>query len=94
VCISFCVATLALGSRPRQGVARLRAKWETQEHSTCFRECKKCEGMNPHTPKWTPMLGVGVSKGLPNVQSGIAGVKTLRLEEFFISMESSWSVDV
>ncbi len=45
------VVTLALGSRPRQGVARLRAKWETQEHSTCSQECKECEGMNPHTPK-------------------------------------------
>jgi hypothetical protein len=60
------VATLALGSRPRQGVARLRAKCETREHSTCFRECKECEGMNLHTPKWTPMLGVGVPKGLSN----------------------------
>jgi hypothetical protein len=35
------------------------------------------------------MLGVGVPKGLPNLQSGIAGVKTPLLEEFFISMESS-----
>jgi hypothetical protein len=35
------------------------------------------------------MLGVGVPKGLPNLQSGIAGVKTPRLEEFFISMKSS-----
>jgi hypothetical protein len=34
------------------------------------------------------MLGVGVPKGLPNLQSGIAGVKT-PLEEFFISMKSS-----
>jgi hypothetical protein len=33
------------------------------------------------------MLGVGVSKGLPNLQSEIAEVKTPRLEEFFISME-------
>jgi hypothetical protein len=45
------VATLALGSRPRQGVTRLRAKWETREHSTCSWECKACEGMNLHTPK-------------------------------------------
>jgi hypothetical protein len=45
------VATLALDSRPKQRVARLRAKWETREHSTCFRDCKECEGMNPHTPK-------------------------------------------
>jgi hypothetical protein len=28
---TFDVATLALGSQPRQGVASLRAKWETQE---------------------------------------------------------------
>ncbi len=21
----------------------------------------QCEGMNPHTPKWTPTLGVGLS---------------------------------
>ncbi len=21
---------------------------------------RECEGMNPHTPKWTPTLGVGV----------------------------------
>ncbi len=88
------VATLALGSQPRQGVARLRAKWETREHSTCSRECKECEGMNPHTPKWTPMLGVGVPKGFPNLQSAIARFKTLFLEEFFISLESYWSVDV
>jgi len=39
-------------------------------HITCSRECKECkeckesrecEGVNPHTPKWTPTLGVGES---------------------------------
>jgi hypothetical protein len=33
-------------------------------HITRSRECKEsreCEGMNPHTPKWTPMLGVAES---------------------------------
>jgi hypothetical protein len=34
------------------------------------------------------MLGVGVSKGLPDFQSAIARVKTLRLEELFISLKS------
>jgi hypothetical protein len=34
------------------------------------------------------MLGVGVLKGLSNFQSAIAGVKTLRLEEFFISLKN------
>ncbi len=32
-----------------------------KSHITCSRECKDCEGVNPHTPKWTPMLGVGES---------------------------------
>ncbi len=58
-----------------------------ESHITCSREFKECEGMNPHTPKGIPMLGVGVPKGLPNFQSAIAKVKTPRLEEFFISLE-------
>jgi hypothetical protein len=40
-----------LGSRPKQRVTRLRAKKEAMNHITCSRECKECEGMNPHTPK-------------------------------------------
>jgi hypothetical protein len=43
--------------------------------------------MNPHTPKGTPMLGIGVPKGLPNFQSAIIGVKTYHLEDFLISLE-------
>jgi hypothetical protein len=34
------------------------------------------------------MLGVGVSKGLPNFQSAVAKVKTHCLEEFFISLKN------
>jgi hypothetical protein len=33
------------------------------------------------------MLGVGVPKGLPNIQSVITGVKTHFFEEFFISLK-------
>ncbi len=47
------VTTLALGSRPRQGLSRLRAKREAESEG-------KCEGMNPHTPKGASTLGVGV----------------------------------
>jgi hypothetical protein len=58
----------------------------------------KSEGMNPHTPKWTPMLGVGVPNGLPNglpkFQNSIARVKTPHIETFLISLESCQSVDV
>jgi hypothetical protein len=38
---------------------------------------KEFERTNPHTPKRTPMLGVGIAK-----------VKTHLLEEFFISLEN------
>jgi len=40
--------------------------------------------------KW----GLGSPPGLPKFQSSIAGVKTPRLEVFFISLESYGSVDV
>jgi hypothetical protein len=32
---------------------------------------RECEGMNPHTPKWAPTLGIGLS----NFQRVIAGAK-------------------
>jgi hypothetical protein len=40
--------TLTLTSRPRQRHGKMGAKSVTRE----------CEGMNPHTPKWTRTLGV------------------------------------
>jgi hypothetical protein len=46
-----CVATLALGSRPRQGFARLQAKKKTGNHTHTHGSVRGCEGMNPHTPK-------------------------------------------
>jgi hypothetical protein len=49
---------------------------------------KECEGIDPHTPKATPTLGVGVP-----VNSQI-GVKIQWIEELFISLERYWNVDV
>jgi hypothetical protein len=62
---TFYVATLALGSRPRQGVARLRAKKETRESHHMLLGVQTVWGnepshsqMNSHSgswsPKWTP----------------------------------------
>ncbi len=68
-------ATLALGSRPRQGLARLRAKRKLVSEG-------KCEGMNPHTPKEASTLVVWSLGGLPNFQRTITGVNF-----FFISLE-------
>jgi hypothetical protein len=36
-----CVTTLALGLRPKQGFAKVRAKIEPGSHISCSRECKK-----------------------------------------------------
>jgi hypothetical protein len=47
------VATLTLGSRPRQRLARLRAKRKAGNEG-------KCEGMNLHNPKGAFTLRVGV----------------------------------
>jgi len=55
------VTTLTLSSQPRQKHAKTQAKnatWEPYLHSW---ECEgMCERMSPHTPKWTPTLGVGI----------------------------------
>ncbi len=53
------------------------------------RNVRKCEGMNPHTPKGASTLGVLSPSGLPNFQRAIVGVKTKWIEDFLISLESS-----
>jgi hypothetical protein len=68
--------------------------WSPRVTSHAPGSVKECEGMNPHTPKWTPISGIRVPNGLPNLQRAIAGVKTHWIEAFFISLESSWNLDV
>jgi hypothetical protein len=58
------VTTLTLGLRPTQGLARVY-KGVGQEGSSevtshALESVGKCEGMNPHTPKWTPTLRIGI----------------------------------
>jgi len=68
-----------------------RGKSRVTQHTP--RNVRRCEGMNPHTPKEFH-LGIWSLGGLPNFQRAIAGVKTQWLEEFFKSLESSWNVDI
>jgi hypothetical protein len=63
------VVTLALGSRPKQGIARLQAKKNPKSEG-------KCEGMNLHIPKEVSTLGVWSPDELSNLQRIILGVKT------------------
>ncbi len=55
---------------------------------------RKCEGIDPHTLKGIPTLGVWSPNGLPNLQSTIAKVKTQWFEDFFISLKSYSNIDV
>jgi hypothetical protein len=64
------VATLALGSRPMQGIARLRAKrkvWESHHMLPRVQKVQRIWENEPHTPKWTPIMGVEVPNGFPNL---------------------------
>jgi hypothetical protein len=57
------------------------------------KNAKVCEGMNPHTPKWTLIMGVGVPNELPNLHRTIARVKIQWIEDFLISLKSFWNVN-
>jgi len=35
-------------------------EWSSKVTFHAPKSVGKCEGMNPHTPKWAPILGVGV----------------------------------
>ncbi len=74
------VATLALGSRPRKkGLKDMGQEKSDNEDSD--------SQVNFPFENWSP-------NELPNLQKAISEVKTLRIENFFISLESYWSVDV
>jgi hypothetical protein len=75
--------TLALGLQPRQKVARLREKGKSRVVPHAPGNARECEGIDPHTPKGTPTLGVR----LPNLYNAIAEVKTHFIKKFFISLE-------
>ncbi len=56
------VATLALGSRPRQkGLQGCGPKGSLGVTLKTPKSARECEGVSLHTPKATPTLGEGVS---------------------------------
>jgi hypothetical protein len=54
----------------------------------------KCEGMNPHTSKGASTLGVRVLVDSQIIQKVISRVKTQWIENFLISLERSWNLNV
>jgi hypothetical protein len=68
------VATLALGSRPRQkGLQGCGTKGSPGITSGTPGSVGKCEGVNPHTPKATPTLGDGVPVDSQNFRDQFEG---------------------
>ncbi len=77
IVVAYDVATLVLGLRPRQkgckvvargspgakvrGSPGVKARGSPGVTSHTPGSVRKCEGVNPHTPKATPILGDGVS---------------------------------
>ncbi len=51
-------------------------------------------GNKPSHSQVSSRFGSWSFSGLPNFQKAISGVKTHWIEDFLISLESSWNVDV
>jgi hypothetical protein len=99
-CKAIGVATLALGSRPRQKACKVASQEEGSPGvkakalqgcgtrgsqgvtSHIPRSVRKCEGVNPHTPKATPTLGDGVQVDSQNFRERLQGSKPNGLWHF------------
>jgi len=62
------VATLALSSRPKQELARVRVENEVESHFSCPRECKKMWRNESTHSQMGSHFGSWSSNGLPNLQ--------------------------
>jgi hypothetical protein len=65
-------------------------EWSSWVTFHALRTMGECDGMNFHTPKRVPILGVG----LLNLHRVIIGVKTNWIMDFLISLKRSWNVNV
>ncbi len=48
----------------------------------------ECEGMNPHTPKWTPTLGVAILMGSQIFKKQLQGSKPIGLSNYLYHWKS------
>ncbi len=77
-----------------KGLTTVRAKTRPRSHITYSWECKKVWGSEPSHSQGNSHFGRWSPGGLPTFQRVISGVKTQWLMTFFISLESSWNLDV
>jgi hypothetical protein len=81
---AFYCHNLSLGFVPKQRLTKVWAKNEPRNHISCSRSAKKCEGMNPHTPKWTPTLGIGIPMGSEFLEGDCRGQNSLNWKVIYI----------
>jgi hypothetical protein len=88
------VAALALGSRPKQGLAKARVKREAQESYFMLL------GVQESAREWTLTLPNELplweleSQWIPESSRSDCRVKTQWIKEFFISLEIYWNLNV
>jgi hypothetical protein len=81
------ITTLALGSRPKPKGCKGAGQEEARECRKVWKNEPSHSKGNSHFGRWNP-------DGLLKFQRTISGVKTQCLVAFFISLESSWNVDI
>jgi hypothetical protein len=77
------IATLALGSRPRQGVGQEWAKSEPESHISCSQECKKVWRNEPPHSQVGSHFASSNPNGFSNLQREIEESKLILLKIFF-----------
>jgi hypothetical protein len=59
---------------------RCGSKVQPMSHIQILESVKECEGMNPHTPKWIPTLGIGVPMDFQIFREEFEGLKLIGLK--------------
>jgi hypothetical protein len=68
--------TLTLGSWLKQKHWKVQAKIQ-------LGSVRKCEGMNSHTPIWTPILGIKIPMESQIFKEGFKGLNLIILKSFY-----------
>ncbi len=55
---------------------------KSESHISCFGSVGECEGMNSHTPKWVPTLGIRVLMDSQILREQFQGPKFIGLNFF------------
>jgi hypothetical protein len=80
-CSICCNLSLGLVTKARacKGAGQ---EWSPGVTFHAFGSIGKCEGMNPHTPKWVPILGIGLQMDFRIYRGRLQGSKLIALKIF------------